>query len=142
MFLHDRFCEFRSRSFYLDGERVCDVLVFFFRLESCGWVSMSIGEGVAVFSTELPKSEFQLNGVVGGDVDYPVLNLDILDSYVGRKIMNIYEYRIKDVAEGCVGMYFDCGAGGFSVLECDGCLSFFNDVRDLGVEVSLVKLSL
>ncbi|MFJ5238032.1 hypothetical protein ACIP86_15060 [Pseudomonas neuropathica] len=142
MFLYDEFCEFRSRSFYLAGEQICDVLVFLFKLAGCGWVSMSIGEGVAIFSTELPDSEFQLNNSVGGDVDYPVLNLDILDSYIGKKILNIYEYRIKGVNEGCVGVYFDCGSVGFSVLECDGCLSFFNYVCDLGVEVSFVKITL
>ncbi|CBG89688.1 hypothetical protein ROD_29492 [Citrobacter rodentium ICC168] len=55
--------------------------------------------------------------------------------------MSLYEYRIKEVENGCIGIYVECNIGGFSILEDDGNLSIINDVYEgFKEEVFLYKL--
>lgn len=139
MFLNEKFNEFRARSFYLNGIPVCEVLVLFFKFEKSRWCSLNIGEGVAIFTSDEPESEVELNLSLGGDVDYPVMRMPVLNDFVGKKIHRIFEYRIEGLDEGCVGVYFDCGVCGFSVVENNGCLSFVSGVSDFEGEVFLVE---
>lgn len=139
MYLDDEFCEFRARSFYIEREKICDVLVLFFKLHLQGWVSLSIGEGVAIFSHGLREAEYQIVESLDDEFAYPVSVVNSLRKYLDKKISGIYEYRIEGVKEGCLGIYFDCGDCGLSVLEYDGCLTFTDGMCDFGDKVSLVK---
>lgn len=139
MLLNGKFCEFRARSFYMEGELVSEVLLFFFKLSTSGWNSLSIGEGVAIISCNVPQCEAQLAGVVNGHVDYPIVPLAELNMFVGKEIRRVFEYRIPGIA-GCIGVYFDCGGCGFSVVEINDSLLVRNGVIDLGVETRMVEL--
>lgn len=134
------FQEFRVRSFYLNGRRVCDSLVLYFKLSESGWMSLTIGEGVAILSGGVPISEIQISSDLDEDPAYPVMMLEDLDRYIGRKLFRVFEYRIKNIDEGCVGVFFDCGDGGFSVLEEDACLSFCDGLLDLSSDTLMVEL--
>ncbi|MGG7672782.1 hypothetical protein [Pseudomonas sp. WC2] len=138
MYVSDEFCEFRARSFYVEGQKICEVVLLFFKLEKMGWISLSIGEGLAIFSHGLQDTEYQLSEGVDEEFAYPVRVVGCLLKYVGKKISRIYEYRMEGVDEGCVGVYFDCERDGFSVLEDDGCLKFSDGICSLGDDVSLV----
>jgi hypothetical protein len=125
----------------MGGEMICKFLVVFFKFSVSGWVSLTIDEGVAIFSTGISEPKLLSFNEMSEEFFYPVQMLDVLDFYAGKKIVGVYEYRIKGVEEGCVGVYFDCGECGFSVLENDSCLSIVNGVQNFfRDEVVLSKL--
>ena len=130
------FRDFRFRSFFIEDELVCRVLVLFFRVSVSGWISLSIDEGVLKLTHE--NSEPMLLNV--NDIDdefaYPVQTATELDEYVGKKIINVYEYRVNGIEDGSVGAYFECENEGFSILEIDGCL-FISDGKYEGVKEKL-----
>lgn len=84
----------------MEGELVSEVLLFFFKLSTSGWNSLSIGEGVAIISCNVPQCEAQLPGVVDGYIDYPVAPLSGLDFFVGKQIHRIFEYQIPGIEAG------------------------------------------
>ncbi|MGY2442402.1 hypothetical protein [Pseudomonas sp. SDO52101_S400] len=124
----------------MEGELVSEMLLFFFKLSTSGWNSLSIGEGVAIVSCNVPECEAQLAGVVDGHIDYPVVSLSELDMFIGKEIRRIFEYQIPGIEAGCIGLYFDCGGCGFSVAEINDSLSVRNGVIDLGIEIRMVEL--
>lgn len=81
------FRDFRFRSFFIEDELVCRVLVLFFRVSVSGWISLSIDEGVLKLTHE--NSEPMLLNV--NDIDdefaYPVQTVTELDEYVGKKLL-------------------------------------------------------
>ncbi|WP_148050743.1 hypothetical protein [Pseudomonas moraviensis] len=140
MLTSDEFQELRVRSFYLNGTRVCESLVLYLNFASLGLVSLTIGEGVAILSKDVPSEEIRLNEDVEGDPAYPVVLSAALERYVGKQLYSIFEYRINNISEGCVGVYFDCGGCGFSVMEEDGCLSFLDGKTFMGDDIAMVEL--
>ncbi|MCU9947240.1 hypothetical protein [Pseudomonas sp. PDM13] len=128
----------RFRSFFMSGNLVCEFLVLFFKLSDSGWVSLTISEGVSNFL--MLGSDPELVGLceIDDEFAYPINSLAGLDKYLGSKILTVYEYRISDADEGCVGVYLDFGDSGLSVIESDDCLSVVEDV----VQFSDAKISL
>ncbi len=112
----------------------------FFNLGKSDWRSLSIGEGVAIISSNVPECEVRLADRVDADVDYPVVPFFEFDCYIGKEILRMFEYRLPGVDEGCVGVYFDCGECGFSVIEDDGCLSFVGGVVQMDDKIVLVEI--
>ena len=140
MLINETFGNFRCRSFLIENELICQIIVLFFKTSS-GWISLTIDEGVSKFSREPCEPSILNITEIDDEFAYPVQEAEELTSYIGKKISNIYEYRISKIEEGCVGIYFDCGNCGFSVLEVDGCLSIIHGVSDnLQNDISLVKL--
>ena len=140
MLTNETFDNFRFRSFLIENELICQIIVLFFKTSS-GWISLSIDEGVSKFSQERCEPFLLDINAIYDEFAYPVQEAEELTSYIGKKISNIYEYRLSGIEEGCVGIYFDCGNCGFSVLEVDGCLSIIHGVsNNLQNDISLVKL--
>ncbi|WP_226067784.1 hypothetical protein [Dickeya zeae] len=128
MLVNEYIKEFRKRSFFIESELICNMLVVFFEASSSGWISLSINEGVSRVSLE-DSEPFLLDiSDIDDDFAYPVEVADELSDYVGKEIVGIYEYRIENIETGCIGFYFDCGDVGFSLLEDDGCLSIYNGI--------------
>ncbi|MCL6350701.1 hypothetical protein [Pectobacterium polaris] len=141
MFINEYIKGFRGRSFFIESELICNMVVLFFQTTMSGWVSLSINEGTSKFSLE--DSEPLLLDLSGIDDEfaYPIQVVSDLSDYLGRRIVNIYEYRVRYVENGCVGVYFDLELGGFSILERDGCLSVINGTyNDFKEDVYLSKL--
>ena len=140
MLTNETIDNFRCRSFLIENELIFQIIVLFFKTSS-DWISLSIDEGVSKFSREPCEPLLLSINEIYDKFAYPVQETEVLTSYVGKKISNIYEYRISKIEEGCVGIYFDCGNCGFSVLEVDGCLSIIHGVsNNLQNDISLVKL--
>lgn len=134
------FTDFRFRSFFIGEDLVCRMLVLFFQVSNVGWISLSIDEGIATFSLE--KNEPSLLGLdeIDDEFSYPVQNATNLEGYIGSKIINVYEYRLRGIEDGCVGVYFECEKKGFSVVENDGCLSVTSGVFFYSDDIELVSL--
>jgi len=141
MLTNETFDNFRCRSFLIENELVCQIIVLFFKTSSSGWTSLTIDEGISKFSREPCEPSLLDITEIDDEFAYPVQEAEELAGYIGKNISNIYEYRVNKIEEGCVGIYFDCGDCGFSVLEVDGCLSIIHGVSDdLQYDISLVKL--
>jgi len=122
--LHD----VRFRSFFMTGNLVCEFLVLFFNVSNSGWVSLTISEGVSRFLKLDSDPELLELSEINDDFAYPIKSLSGLDKYLGLKILSVYEYRISDVEEGCIGVYLNFGSCGLSVIESGECLSVVDDM--------------
>ncbi|MGD8107980.1 hypothetical protein ACQE32_15205 [Pantoea sp. FN0302] len=128
MLANEYFKDFRFRSFYIEDEMVCRMLVLFFQCSDSGWVSLSIDEGVLTWTYEKTEPELRDIKDIDDEFAWPVQTANELASYVGKKITDIYEYKLEGIEEGSIGVYFECGNKGFSVLEHEGCLFLFDGV--------------
>ena len=105
MIINEYVKDFRGRSFYMENELICGMIMFFFQTSLSGWVSLSINEGEAIFTQEKSEPLLLALGEINDEFAYPMEN-------------------------GCVGTYFECDVGGFSILEENGCLSIVNGLYD------------
>ena len=139
MVINEFFRGFRFRSFFIKDELVCRILVLFFQLSASGWVSLSIDEGTLTWTLE--KTEPALLDVkdIEDEFAYPIQTAIQLSGYVGKKITDIYEYKLEGIEEGNIGVYFACGNEGFSVLENDGCLFLFDGLYEVAQEKILLS---
>ena len=128
MLINEVLREVRFRSFFMSGNLVCEFLVLFFKLSNSGWVSLTVSEGVSRFLKL--DSDPKLLGLseINDEFAYPINSLSRLDKYLGLKVLSVYEYRISDIDEGCVGVYLDFGGCGISVIESNECLTVTDDV--------------
>ncbi|NWE29694.1 hypothetical protein [Pseudomonas gingeri] len=134
-------CDVRFRSFFMGGNLVCEFLVLFFRMSISGWVSLTVSEGASKFTALKSEPALLELSEISDDYAYPVKSLNILDKFLGLEILAVYEYRIKGVEEGCIGVYIDFGDCGISVIEFDECLSVVEGaVQYLEGEVCLFKV--
>lgn len=142
MFIGEEICEFRFRSFYLNGSLISEMLVLFFKFSKSGWVSLDIGEGVSRIQV-LDSEPILVNTEPSSDeFVYPVHISNKLDGYFGKKLISVSEYRIPHLDDCCVGIYFDILGGGFSVLESNDNLVLIDGVAGLsdGQALSLVSV--
>lgn len=131
----------RFRSFFMSGDLVCEFLVLFFRMSVAGWVSLTVSDGVSKFTILDSEPALLELSEISDDFAYPVKSLNGLDKFLGLEILAVYEYRIKNVEEGCVGVYLDFSGGGLSIIESDECLSVVEGmVQYLEGEISLYKI--
>jgi len=135
-------CEFRFRSFFISGSLVCKMLVLFFRLSRSGWISLDIGEGVLRILPVDPEPGLLDLGDISDDFAYPTQRSDELDSYFGKDLLAVYKYVISGVEDGCIGVYFDFGECGFSVLESEDNLSIVDGAVKVSDGVALSKLEI
>lgn len=143
MLINESFEKFRFRSFFIEKELICHFLVLFFETSSSSWFSLSINEGISKLSPEASEPRLLHINEIDDDFAYPIQDAIELKRYIEKKIEKIYAYRIDGVSEGCIGLFFDCGDCGFSVLENDGCLSITDGIHtDFQDNVSLVKMEL
>ena len=128
MLINEYFKGFRFRSFFIENELVCRMLVLFFQVSSSGWVSLTIDEGILRLSVE--DSEPMLLDIkdIDDEFAYPVETAVEFNNYLGKQITSIFEYRLEGIEEGCVGVYIECGIEGFSVIEKDSCLFLFDGI--------------
>jgi len=112
----------------MTGNLVCEFLVLFFNVSNSGWVSLTISEGVSRFLKLDSDPELLELSEINDDFAYPIKSLSGLDKYLGLKILSVYEYRISDVEEGCIGVYLNFGSCGLSVIESGECLSVVDDM--------------
>lgn len=140
MLTDEFFRDFRYRSFFIGNELICKALVFFFQTSLSGWVSLTIGEGTITLSLEDSEPLLLDLADIDDEFAYPVQAADELSRYVGQKIIDIYEYRIRGIEDGSVGVYFECEEGGFSILENEGCLCVSHGICRADEDVILTKL--
>ncbi|HFH2864468.1 TPA: hypothetical protein ACGJQ6_005575, partial [Pseudomonas aeruginosa] len=142
MIIGEKIFEFRFRSFFMSGSLVCKMLVLFLRFSRSGWVSLDIGEGVLRILSF--GSEPKLLGLdeISDDFAYPIQSSNELDRYFGKDLLAVYKYLISDVEDSCVGVYFDFGDCGFSVLESEDNLSIVDGVVRVSDDVALSKLEI
>lgn len=140
MFVGESLKDFRYRSFYIDRELICRTIVFFFQTSVSGWVSLTIGEGTITLSLEDSEPLLLDLADIEDEFAYPLQTADELARYVGQKIIDIYEYRIKGIEDGSVGVYLECEEGGFSLLENEGCLCVSHGICKADEDVILTKL--
>ncbi len=88
--------------------------------------------------------EPELRGVdqIHEEISYPIQSSDELDGYLGKDLLAVYEYVISDIEEGCVGVYFDFGDSGFSILESDDNLSIIDGRVMVSDDVVLSRLKI
>ena len=121
MLVNEYFKDFRLRSFYrkeISLPNACTV----FQTSVSGWLSLTIGEGVSKLSLESSEPELLDIDNINDDFAYPVQAAAELAHYVGKKITGIYEYKMEEIEDGSIGIYFECGNEGFSILENESCL--------------------
>lgn len=136
-------CDVRFRSFFMSGNLVCEFLVLFFRMSIAGWVSLTVSEGTSKFTALTSEPGLLELSEISDDYAYPVKSLNGLDKFLGLEVLAVYEYRIKDVEEGCIGVYLDFGDSGLSIIEFDECLSVVEGVmRYFEGEISLFKIEI
>ncbi|MCY1344687.1 Invasion associated locus B (IalB) protein [compost metagenome] len=114
--------EFRSRSFFMDGQRQCDCSVLYLKTEDGSWFSFTIGEGYSRIVEE-KEEPFIINlDSIDDDFAYPVQNVSFLEEYVGNTIVAINELKLKDRENIVVGLYVELGINGFTLYEDNDCL--------------------
>lgn len=128
MLINEVLCDVRFRSFFMSENLVCELLVLFFRLSDSGWVSLTVSEGVLRLLKLDSDPELLGLSEINDEFAYPVRSLSGLDKYLGLKVLAVYEYRLSDIDEGCVGVYLDFGGCGISVIESSECLTVTDDV--------------
>ncbi|WP_460949849.1 hypothetical protein AB6N16_20830 [Pseudomonas marginalis] len=142
MLINETLNGFRFRSFFMNGNLVCEFLVFFLNLSSSGWVSLTISEGVSSFVPLSSEPELVGLSEINDDFAYPIKELSSLKKFLGLKVLAVYEYRLSGVDDGCVGVYLEFDGCGLSVLESDDCLSVVEGVVDYSNNcVSLCEIS-
>lgn len=142
MLINESFKSFRIRSFHIEKELICHFLTLFIEMSKSGWFSLTIDEGVYAFTLEPSEPQILELSQITDDFSYPVQSCDELTHYIGEEILGIYDYRINGIDEGCIGVYFDCGDAGFSVLENDGCLSISDGISvNFQDEIDLVRIN-
>ncbi len=140
MLINENLHEARFRSFFMNGELLCKFIILFFRTSISGWSSITISEGLSTY--KILNSEPKLIELqeIDDDFAYPISPLESLNNFLGMEMSAIYEYRINKVDEGCIGIYFEFGNSGFSVLDVDNCLLIKNGIQQFtDKEVSLCK---
>ena len=142
MIVGEEICEVRVRSFFMDKSLVCSILVLFLRFSKTGWVSIDIGDGLLRISQTENIPDLLALSEIYDDFAYPVQNSHELDNYFGKKIKAVYEYKITDVEDGCVGVYIDFGSEGVSILEMDDNLSIADGLVVLSENISLSKIDI
>lgn len=131
----------RFRSFFMSGNLVCELLVLFFRMSISGWVSLTISEGISKFTVLDSEPDLLELSEINDEFAYPVKSLNYLDGFLGLEVLAVYEYRLKNVDEGCIGVYFDFGGSGLSIIESDECLSVREGLMQyLDGEIFLYKI--
>ncbi|MDD0973152.1 hypothetical protein [Pseudomonas fontis] len=123
MLINEILRDIRFRSFFLSGDLVCEFLVLFFKMSIAGWVSLTVSEGVSKFTAINTEPGLLELSETSDNFAYPIRSLNSLDKFLGLEILAVYEYRIENIDEGCVGIYLDFGCCGLSVIESDECLS-------------------
>lgn len=142
MIIGERLCDFRFRSFFMSGSLVCKMLVLFFKFSRSGWISLDIGEGVLRILSVGSEPELLGLDEMSDDFAYPIQSSDELNRYLGQDLLAVYQYVISDVEDGCVGVYFDFGDCGFSVLESEDNLSIIDGVVRTSDDVALSRLEI
>jgi len=129
MLINEVLHEIRFRSFFMAREMVCEFLAIFFKVSTVGWVSLTVSEGISKF--EMLKSEPELIDLskINDEFAYPISSLKGVDKYLGLKVSAVYEYRIRDVKEGCIGVYLEFGSCGISFIEADECLTIVEGLK-------------
>jgi len=141
MLINEVLRDIRFRSFFMSGDLVCEFLVLFFKMSITGWVSLTVSEGVSKFTVLNSEPGLLELSEISDDFAYPIRSLNGLDKFLGLEILAVYEYRIKNVDEGCVGIYLDFGGYGFSLIESRDCLSIVEGAMQyLDCEISLYKI--
>jgi len=118
------------------------MLVLFFRLSGLGWISLDIGEGMIRILPVDPEPKLLALDDVTDDFAYPIQSSDELNSYFGKDLLAVYKYAISDVEDGCIGVYFDFGGCGFSILESEDNLSIVDGMIKFSDGVVLSKLEI
>jgi hypothetical protein len=142
MITGEKIFEFRYRSFFMSGSLVCKMLVLFFRFSKSGWVSLDIGEGVLRVLSVCSEPALLALDEISDDFAYPIQNSDELDRYFGKELLAVYKYVISDMEDGCVGVYFNFGDCGFSVLESEDNLSIIDGVVRISDDMVLSRLEI
>ncbi|MGZ0703628.1 hypothetical protein [Pseudomonas piscis] len=143
MLINEVLCDVRFRSFFMNGNLICEFLVLFFKLSDSGWMSLTIGEGESSFIKLDSEPELLGLSEINDEFAYPVNSLVWLSKYQGLEILSVYEYRLSDIDEGCIGVYLDFGGCGISVIESDDCLSIKDGiVQFLDSKISLIEIEI
>lgn len=140
MIIGERICEFRFRSFFMSGYLVCKMLVLFLRFSRSGWFSLDIGEGVLRILPVDSEPKLMRLDEISDDFAYPIQRSRELDRYFNKNLIAVYKYVIPGVEDGCIGVYFDFGDCGFSVLESEDNLSITDGVVGVSEDIALSKL--
>lgn len=141
MLINEVLQDVRFRSFFMNGNLVCEVLVLFLKLSKSGWVSLTVSEGVSRFLRLDSDPELLGFSEINDEFAYPIKSFNGMDKFLGLKILEVYEYRISGIDEGCVGVYLDFGRHGISVIEMDECLSVTDEVAQFSdSKISLRKI--
>lgn len=141
MLLDKRIIQFRKKSFYMKGELVSDVVIFYLQISSQEWVSVTIDDGIMEILPCIDEPKILNIGSIDDDFLYPVNNIIELNDFLGEKLIRVYEYRVKNIENGCVGAFFDFGKKGFSLLEHEyGCIIKNGLCRDFNKEIIMLKI--
>jgi len=139
--VNESISEIRFRSFYMNGNLICEMLMLFLFVSRSRWVSLTVSEGVSKFTSLDTAPELLDLSEISDDFAYPIGALSDLDKYLGLEIVAVYEYRIAGLSEGCIGVYLDFGECGISVVERDGCMVVIEGVQWCSEDnVSLYKV--
>lgn len=130
MLINEVLRNIRVRSFFLGDNAVCEILMIFFEFSNSGWVSLTISEGVALFSVLKDAPEVVDLADINDEFAYPVKSLQGCEELMGKRVSAMYEYRINAVREGCIGVYMEIEGKGLSILESDGCLELLKGSVD------------
>ena len=85
MLKNETFENFRCRSFFIEKELICQILVLFFKTSSSGWMSLTIDEGVSKLSREPCEPSLLDITKIDDEFAYPVQDVKGLTCYIGKK---------------------------------------------------------
>lgn len=114
--LNTSFLKCRYRSFLMDGELISKYIKIYFKSHN-HWISLTINDGYSEFKIEIDEPELNTKQEHDNNFSYPLYICHELEKFLGRNILKIYEYRIIGILDGAIGIYFDYGDKGFSIIE-------------------------
>jgi hypothetical protein len=135
--------EIRARSFYIERQIICECTVIFIALTDDHWLSITVSEGEIQIVGDGHEPELTILDEISDDFAYPVLKLNGFEMYFGKKITEIFSYKMLEKKEDIyIGLYIECGDIGFSICEIDDCLSVSHGKNDDFLQIAyLDKLS-
>ena len=121
---------FRKRSFYIDQSLISDNVLIFFQLDDLRWFSLSISEGSFCIKEEQCEPEYQSLGNIKDSFAYPIEDLAELDKFKQATLNEVYEYRLNNNLDFCVGVFFKLDKGDFSIIDNNDSLSIMAGIDD------------
>lgn len=103
--INNRMTNFRSMSFYMNGELAASNLVLFIEFDNVNWFSLTIGEGMLEFIKKETEPKCSSTVKLQDSFSYPITENSQLEKYKECKLISIHQYRLINNLDYSLGIF-------------------------------------